>query len=169
MTRQSAGRDVHQDTLDSDGKGENRTVSHEASGCADITAGWGETRPDGMGMDATGRRPVPLWPTLCAPGFSVIGINPRQARDCATERNGLARTDRGDAEIGAERGRVVPNLRPVTPQDTIRQERGDLRVMRERLIDIRTSLYTASEEGSSSHLRLQGACVICYIIPLVFP
>ena len=72
----SAGLDVHQDKRDIDGNGESRTVSHEASGCADITAGWGEARPDGMGMDTTGRRPVPLWPTLSAQGFSVIGSIP---------------------------------------------------------------------------------------------
>ena len=54
--------------------------------------------------------------------------------------NCLAKTDRVDAEIGAEMGRVVPNLRPVTPQDTIRQERVDPLVLRGRLIDIRTSL-----------------------------
>ncbi len=61
MTRRSAGRDVYQDMLDSDGNGESRVVAHDASGCADITAGWGETRPDDiMGVEATGRRPVLL-------------------------------------------------------------------------------------------------------------
>ncbi len=136
--------------MDIDWNGESRTVSNDTSGFADITAGWGETRPDCIVMEATGRLHVPLWQTLCAQGFSVIVVNPRQARDFAKAMNGLAKTDRVDAEIGAERGRVVPHLRPVTPQDKIRQELGDLRVMRARLIDIRTSLKPTGNELAGS-------------------
>ncbi len=83
-----------------------------------ISRGGGDDSPTGRVGPCRMRRPgVPPSPTLCAPGFSVIGVNPRQVRDGVQALNGRARTDRGDAEIGAERGRVVPHLRPINITD----------------------------------------------------
>lgn len=71
----------------------------------ETAVGWiGETKPDGIVLEATGGYERPIAMALQKSGFCVCIVNPRQVRDFAKSRGRLAKTDKLDAQMLAEFG-----------------------------------------------------------------
>lgn len=95
-------------------------------------------------MEATGGLERKLAAELTEAGYTVAVINPRQARDFAKALGKLAKTDKVDAEVLAQMGRILkPKARPLPSAEQIRLK--DLSARRRQLIHMRTQEINRSQ------------------------
>lgn len=79
--------------------GEQRQVSNDASGIAEVVTYLHELAPQVIVLEATGGYEVPVVAELGTAGLAVAVVNPRQVRDFAKASGRLAKTDRLDAQV----------------------------------------------------------------------
>ena len=118
--------------------GERWAVPHDASGVATLVAQLQVRPPPLMVLEATGgleRAVTSAWATA---GLPVVGVHPRQVRDCARATGQLATTDALDARALAHCADVMrPTPRPLPDAQT--QEWRALLGRRQPLITMRTA------------------------------
>ena len=90
--------------------GEQREVSNDATGIAEVVAWLQELAPQVVVLGGNGGYEVPVVAELGAAGLAVAVVNPRQVRDFAKASGRLAKTDRLDAQ---GTGDFAEALRPV--------------------------------------------------------
>ena len=94
--------------------GEQRQVSHDASGIAEVVTYLQELAPQVIVLEATGGYEVPVVAELGTAGLAVAVVNPRQVRDFAKASGRLAKTDRLDAQVLAHFAEALhPVARPL--------------------------------------------------------
>jgi transposase len=114
------GIDVSKDRLDvcllfcGDAGAESFSVANDAEGLRQILDRLGRTPVKLAVLEATGRYERKAAADLLQAGVPTAVVNPRQVRDFARARNGLAKTDRLDAALLAEFARVIAPT-PLTP------------------------------------------------------
>ncbi len=79
--------------------GEQRQVSNDASGIAEVVTYLQEVAPQVIVLEATGGYEVPVVAELGTAGLAVAVVTPRQVRDFAKASGRLAKTDRLDAQV----------------------------------------------------------------------
>lgn len=87
-------------------------------------------------FEATSGCDGPLIAALCARGIRFARVKPRQAREFARALGVLAKTDRVDARILAEMGRMLP-LEATAPPDHDRTRLADVLRRRKQLVETR--------------------------------
>lgn len=148
MTRLVAGIDVSKDNLDIHLGGADRTLPNNRDGFRAIAKWFREERVDRVVLEATGRMHRAVLQSLHDNGFEACVINPRQCRDFAKASGRQAKTDRVDARVLAEFGAAFAELPTAQPRGEFLDRLGDMLVVRERLVDQRSSLkLTFSEVG----------------------
>jgi transposase len=105
---------------------------------ADAVTGWTASLPSDalVVFEATSGCDAPLIEALSAHGIRFARVNPRQAREFARALGVLAKTDRVDARILAEMGRMLP-LEATAPPDPDRVRLADFLRRRKQLIEMR--------------------------------
>jgi transposase len=94
--------------------GEQRQVSHDASGIAEVVTSLQELAPQVIVLEATGGYEVPVVAELGTAGLAVAVVTPRQVRDFATASGRLAKTDRLAAQVLAPCAEALhPVARPL--------------------------------------------------------
>lgn len=142
--RPNAGIDVSKDWLDATWSSEAARFRHDAEGIKQLAASLRQAEVDLIVLEATGGYEVALAAALQAEGWSVVVVNPRQARDFAKSMGVLAKTDRVDARVlrdfanviaaHPERQRYVRAL-----PDQTRAELAALVMRRRQLLDMRVA------------------------------
>ncbi len=151
MTTIVAGIDVSKRTLNIHVNGRDFTATNDTVGLRRVGRLLREGGATRAVMEATGRMHRALLQSLHARGFSVLVINPRQARDFAKAAGALAKTDRVDARILAAFGAAFPEMRATAPAAAAIDRLRDMLVLREKLVDQRAELRTVvSEVGAGA-------------------
>lgn len=118
--------------------GEQRQVSNDASGIAEVVAWLQELAPQSIVLEATGGYEVPVVAELGTAGLAVAVVNPRQVRDFAKASGRLAKTDRLDAQVLAHFAEALhPVARPLP--DAQGQELAALIERRRQVVALRTA------------------------------
>ena len=133
------GIDVSQSQLDVAVRpGARFSVSNDEPGWATVAAQMRRLAPVLIVLEATGGLKVPLAGALAADGLPVVGVNPRQVRNCARATGQLAKTDALDAQILAHVAEVIrPQIRPLPDAQT--QALAALASRRRQLLEMLTA------------------------------
>lgn len=104
----------------------------------DAIVRWTASLPEGslLVFEATSGCDGPLIAALSEHGIRFARVNPRQARDFARALGVLAKTDRVDARILAEMGRML-SLEATAPPDPERTRLADFLRRRKQLVEMR--------------------------------
>jgi len=113
------------------------TVPHSPEGIKALVKHFKNEDPQQIVFEAAGGLERELLMRLAAEGFSIVVINPRQARDLAKGLGELAKTDAVDAKILARIAQLqCLSPRPLPAPEI--QEMNDLVTRRQQLIQMRT-------------------------------
>lgn len=115
------GIDVAKAHLDVAVLPEKRTcqVANDDTGFVELINWLGQPQDTLVVLEATGGYQTAAASALCAAGFSVVVVNPRQVREHAKSRGQLAKTDTLDALILADFAfRNQPEVRPLPDEET---------------------------------------------------
>lgn len=110
------GADVSKTRLDIHGLGELASVANDRYGIRRLIGRLRRSRPQLIVVEATGGYERSLVHGLLDAGLPVVRVNPLRVRRFAQSRGILAKTDRIDARVLADFGRLnVDQLRPMQP------------------------------------------------------
>ena len=110
------GADVSKTRLDIHGLGELTSVANDRYGIRRLIGRIRRSRPQLIVVEATGGYERSLVHGLLDAGLPVVRVNPLRVRRFAQSRGILAKTDRIDARVLADFGRLnVDQLRPMQP------------------------------------------------------
>lgn len=90
------------------------TIRHDRGGIGVLVERLIAMSPELVVLEASGALEVPLAGAIAAAGLPVVVMNPRQVRDFAKAKGRLAKSDKMDALVLADFGRVMrPEVRPL--------------------------------------------------------
>ena len=155
MTQLTIGIDVSKDTLDvynfdkaTGARFGNDAIGHKA------LIGWIADREARLVYEPTGPYHRRMERAMAAAGFSLVKVNPRQARRFAEAIGTLAKTDRLDAAMLARMGALLDlQSRPVR-SDRLNQLK-DLHMAREALVKDRTAARNRAKSQVLALLKRQ--------------
>jgi transposase len=158
LTLACVGIDVSKDKLDVfiDSTGQFLSVANDADGIQHLLKHLAPMALSRVVIESTGRLERRLAVTLLQSGLPVSVINPRQARDFARSKGQKAKTDRIDARLLAEYGRLLqPRLSQNLPENQVKLQ--DLMARRRHLVDFRAAELVRLEqfEGTEVHADIQ--------------
>lgn len=112
-------------------------VTHDQKGMSALVEELRCMSPELVVMEASGGLEAPVAAAIAGAGLAVVVMNPRQVRDFAKAKGRLAKTDKIDALVLADFGRVMrPEVRPLKDEQT--QELKALQTRRLQLVEILT-------------------------------
>jgi transposase len=130
------GADVSKSRLDVHGCGQVLSVANDRRGVKRLIERLGKSPPELIVVEATGGYERPLVHGLLDAGLRVVRVNPLQVRRFAQSRGILAKTDRIDAAVLADFGRLnVDRLRPMQPISDNARMLHELTARRRQLVE----------------------------------
>jgi len=103
-------------------------------------------------LEATGGYERAIVDALHQAAIEVSVLNPRQVRDFARARGLLAKTDRIDAGVLAEFGRLMP-CPPTPPRPRVERALAELCALRDQFVDQRAQLAQSAEHYALAESR----------------
>lgn len=113
-------------------------IPHDRGGIGVLVERLIAMSPELVVLEASGALEVPLAAAIAAAGLPVVVMNPRQVRDFAKAKGRLAKSDKIDALVLADFGRVMrPEVRPLKDEQI--QELEALVTRRSQLVEMLTA------------------------------
>jgi len=130
------GADVSKSRLDVHGIGKGLSVANDRRGIRRLVDRLGKSPPGLIVVEATGGYERPLVRGLLDAGLPVVRVNPLHVRRFAQSRGILAKTDRIDAAVLADFGRLnADRLRPMRPLSDNAHMLRELTARRRQLVE----------------------------------
>ena len=160
MTTIVAGIDVSKAFLDVHADGEDRRFDNGGTGFCALAKWLGRHGVKRVVMEATGRFHRAVHQSLHDREFEVVVVNPLRARRFGEALGHLGKTDRIDARTLAAFGRAFADLDPTAPRGAFLSRLEDLLIVREKHVDVRSSLQQVANEVGDETAKLSATATI---------